>query len=350
MENPDLLKPYLAKLMKHQDLSEAEAEQAMQIIMTGLASPAQIGGYLVALRMKGETVPEIIGSARAMRAQASPIPLALNGGPLLDTAGTGGDGAHTFNISTTAAFIIAGAGKRVAKHGNRAASSQCGSADVLGELGVNLDLAPDQVARCIEAVGIGFLFAPRFHPAMKHAIGPRRELGQRTIFNLLGPLTNPAGATHQLIGVYDPSLTHPLAQVLGGLGGKAAFVVHGHGGLDELTTSGPNQVSHLSQGEVKTSSLDAQQLGLRPASPDDLRGGLPDENAAILRRLLQGEDDSPRRDVVLLNAAAALATEHGDIAAGLQAAQHSLESGAALQRLQALISTSQALAQSAARL
>ena len=192
--------------------------------MTGEATPAQIGGYLVALRMKGETVAEITGSARAMRAQASQADGDARTARVLDTAGTGGDGAHTFNISTAAAFVIAGAGRKVAKHGNRAASSKCGSADVLAALGVNLDLTPEQVATCIEEVGIGFLFAPKFHPAMKHAIGPRRELGQRTIFNLLGPLTNPAGATHQLIGVYDPALTQTLAEVLGALGSQAAFV------------------------------------------------------------------------------------------------------------------------------
>jgi anthranilate phosphoribosyltransferase len=194
---------------------------------------------------------------------------------LVDTAGTGGDGKHTFNISTAAAFVIAGAGRKVAKHGNRAASSRCGSADVLAALGVNLDLTAEEVAACIEAVGIGFLFAPKFHPAMKHAIGPRRELGARTIFNLLGPLTNPAGATHQLIGVYDPALTYPLAVVLGELGGRAAFVIHGYGGLDELTTDGPNRVSLLKNGSVKSFELDPIQFSLRRASPDLLRGGDP---------------------------------------------------------------------------
>jgi anthranilate phosphoribosyltransferase len=341
MENPELLKPYLAKVIHHKHLSAMEAEQAMNIIMTGQATTAQIGGYLVALRMKGETVEEIAGSARAMRAQASRVPLAGDGEPLLDTAGTGGDGAHTFNISTPAAFIIAGAGRRVAKHGNRAASSRCGSADVLGALGVNLDLTPEQVAECIQQVGIGFLFAPRFHPAMKHAIGPRRELAQRTIFNLLGPLTNPAGATHQLIGVYDPALTHPLAEVLGELGGKAAYVVHGHGGVDELTTSGPNRLSHLQNGQVSTSELDASDLGLRQAAKEDLQGGEPADNAVMLRALLAGQDTSPRRDVVLLNAAAALATADGDLQKGLVEARRSVESGAALGKLEALIVFSQ---------
>jgi anthranilate phosphoribosyltransferase len=294
--------------------------------------------------MKGETVDEITGSARAMRRHATRIQPFVNGDPLLDTAGTGGDGAHTFNISTAAAFILAGASRKVAKHGNRAASSRCGSADVLGALGMPLDLTPEQVTACIDQVGIGFLFAPYFHPAMKHAIGPRRELGQRTIFNVLGPLTNPAGATHQLIGVYSAGLTVTLAEVLGALGGKAAFVVHGHGGLDELTTSGTNQVGYLKDGRVTSFSLDGRDLGLRPAAPQELQGGEPDENARMLRGLLEGRDRSPRRDVVLLNAALALATEHGDIPRGLQEARHSLESGAALAKLDDLLLFSRAIA------
>lgn len=339
-----MLKPYIAKVMQRQDLSVSEAETAMEIIMTGQATPAQIGGYLAALHMKGETVDEIAGSARAMRAQAGCIPLAPDGGPLVDTAGTGGDGAHTFNISTAAAFIIAGTGRRVAKHGNRAASSRCGSADVLSALGVNLELTPQQVAECIRKVEFGFLFAPKFHPAMRHAIGPRRELGQRTIFNLLGPLTNPAGATQQLIGVYDPDLTHPIAEVLGELGGRAAFVVHGHGGLDELTTGGPNRVSHLKDGKVSTYEIDAAELGLRPAAPGELTGGEPDKNARLLLDLVSGKDTSPRRDVVLLNAAAALAAETGDFKTALEEATISLESGAAKARLDGLVILSQQMA------
>jgi anthranilate phosphoribosyltransferase len=345
-----MLKPFIAKVMQRKDLSAAEAETALEIIMTGQATPAQIGGFLVALRMKGETVEEIAGAARAMRAQASPVHIPHNGAPLLDTAGTGGDGAHTFNISTAAAFVIAGTGRRVAKHGNRAASSRCGSADVLGALGVNLDLTPEQVAECVLQVGIGFLFAPKFHPAMKHAIGPRRELGQRTIFNLLGPLTNPAGATHQLIGVYDPALTHPIAEVLGSLGGKAAFVVHGHGGLDELTTSGPNQVSQLKDGQVTTYALDGADFDLRRVGPDDLTGGEPEENARILRALLEGKDQSPRRDVVLLNAAAAVATDSGDLQAALHEARQSIDSGAALAKLDGLVTVSQQIAHTGADL
>ncbi len=339
-----MLKPYIAKVMEGKHLTTAEAEEAMTIIMTGQATPAQIGGYLVALRMKGETVEEITGSARAMRGQAHHVQVTPNGHPLLDTAGTGGDGAHTFNISTAAAFVIAGAGRKVAKHGNRAASSRCGSADVLAALNVNLDLSPEQTGRCIDEVGIGFLFAPKFQPAMKHAIGPRRELGQRTIFNVLGPLTNPADVCHQLIGVYDGKLTQPLAEVLGELGGEAAFVVHGHGGLDELTTDGPNQLSYLHHGRVSNFTLDAADLGLKPARAAELVGGDPAENARILRDLLACRDETPRRDVVLLNAAAALALEDGDFARGLREAEQALDSGAALGKLDALIATSQALA------
>lgn len=353
-----MLQPYIGKLLNGRGLTEMEAQEAMEIIMTGAATPAQIGGYLIALRMKGETVLEITGSARAMRDQAARIDLAASG-ILLDTAGTGGDGAHTFNISTTAAFIIAGAGRKVAKHGNRAASSRCGSADVLAALGVSLDLTPEQVGQCIAEIGIGFMFAPKFHPAMKHAVGPRRELGQRTIFNLLGPLTNPAGATHQIIGVYDPTLTHTLAEVLGALGSTAALVFHGHAGLDELTTAGPNRVSHLYEGRVTTFTLDAADpsmagaaLGLRRATVDDLRGGDPPENARMLRAILSGADQSPRRDVALLNAAAALAVACCDLSANpleilaerLAEARAALDSGAALAKLDALTSVSQALA------
>jgi anthranilate synthase/phosphoribosyltransferase len=344
----DMLKPYVAKVVQRQDLSAGEAEEAMNIIMTGQATPAQIGGYLVGLRMKGETVEEITGSVRAMRAQATPVPFRKNGHILVDTAGTGGDGAHSFNISTAAAFVIAGAGRKVAKHGNRAASSNCGSADVLAALGVSLDLTPEQVAACIEDIGIGFMFAPKFHPAMKYAIGPRRELGQRTIFNLLGPLTNPAGATHQLIGVYDPALTQTLAEVLGELDSTAAFVIHGHGGMDELTTSGPNRVSQLRDGKVNTFELNASDFGLRSASAEDMHGGTPDENAARMRSLLSGQDGTACRDVVLLNAAAAMATETGDFNLALADAFTSLESGAALAKLDGLIAISQKFAQAVA--
>lgn len=355
-----MLQTYIAKLIANQHLTEDEAQDAMCEIMSGEATPAQIGGYLIALRMKGETVAEITGSARAMRARAASITVAL-GGAMIDTAGTGGDGKHTFNISTTAAFIIAAAGRKVAKHGNRAASSRCGSADVLAALGVSLDLAPEQVARCIDEIGIGFMFAPRFHPAMKHAVGPRRELGQRTVFNVLGPLTNPASATHQIIGVYDPTLTHVLAQVLHELGSHAALVFHGDGGLDELTTGGPNRISHLCEGSIRTFIVDPGAaagnghggLGLHRAGLADLSGGDPPENARLLREILSGADRGPRRDVVLLNAAAALAVDQCELADrpaeilgdALAVAQRALDSGAALAKLEALIALSQRLAQ-----
>jgi len=337
-----MLKSYIAKVINGQDLSATEAKEAMDIIMTGQATQAQIGGYLVALRMKGETVEEITGSARTMREQVARVPVTLDDDqPLLDTAGTGGDGSHSFNISTAAAFVIAGAGRKVAKHGNRAASSRCGSADVLMALGVSMDLTPEQVGQCIDEVGIGFMFAPKFHPAMKHAIGPRRELGQRTIFNVLGPLTNPAGATHQLIGVYDPALTEPLANVLGELGSEGAFVVHSHDGMDELTTGGPNQVSHLKDGSVTTYELNAADYGLRAACDEDMSGADPEDNAQKMRALLSGKDKGPCRDVVLFNAATALSLTTDSFETALDEATQSLESSAALQKLDALVAMSQ---------
>jgi anthranilate phosphoribosyltransferase len=331
-----MIKEVIAKTIHRENLTQTEAEAAMMDIMTGSATPAQIGAYLVALRMKGETVDEITGSARAMRANVVPVPVKKDS-RLYDTAGTGGDGKHTFNISTAAAFVIAGAGGKVAKHGNRAASSQCGSADVLGALGVNLDLTPEQVGQAINEVGIGFLFAPKFHPAMKHAIGPRQELGQRTIFNVLGPLTNPAGADIQIVGVFDPDLTQPLAEVLGELGTRAAFVVHGYGGMDELNTLGPNRVSHLKEGTVTTMTLDPEMLNLPRGDMAELVGGPPEHNARILRGVLNGSLNSTRKNAVLLNAAAALAAESGDLREGLARAKESLESGAALKKLDELV-------------
>lgn len=333
------LKFAIAEVINGRNLTLEQAEKAMNIIMDGEATQAQIGSYLTALRMKGETVEEIAGSARAMRAHVVPVPVELTGigSMLVDTCGTGGDGKHTFNISTTAAFVVAGYGVKVAKHGNRAASSRSGSADLLMALGGNLELTPEQVAECVDEVGIGFLYAVKHHPAMRHAIGPRRELGQRTIFNVLGPLTNPAGATHQLIGVYDPSLTEPMAHVLRALGSKAAFVVHGADGLDELSTTGPNRVSYLKNGEVTTFVLDSAELGFPRASLEDLLGGTPEENAQITLNILNGSDKGPRRDMVLLNAAAALSIDCNDWQAGLEEAKQSLNSGRALATLQAWV-------------
>jgi anthranilate phosphoribosyltransferase len=281
-----------------------------------------------------------------MRDVALKVELPASSGPVYDIVGTGGDGAHTFNISTAAAFVMAGAGRTVAKHGNRAASSQCGSADVLGALGLNLDLTPEQIGGAITEIGIGFLFAPRFHPAMKYAIGPRKEIGQRSILNILGPLTNPAGATIQLTGVFSPALTEPLAHVLGELGSKAALVIYGAGGTDELTSLGPNRVSHLRNGAVTTYNLDPASLGFAPATLEDLRGGPPDEAAVMMRDLLSGKLDGARRDVVLLNAAAALAADSGDFKSALAEVTQSLDSGAALARLDALVEYSKSYAQS----
>ncbi len=341
-----MLKPFIAKTINRTDLSSVEAEDAMNIIMTGQATPAQIGAYLVALRMKGETIAEITGSVRAMRANAVKVQLAKSDQPVYDIVGTGGDGAHTFNISTAAAFVLAGTGRKVAKHGNRAASSQCGSADVLSALGVNLDLTPEQVAQAIEEVGIGFMFAPKFHPAMKHAVGPRKEIGQRTIFNILGPLTNPAGAHIQLTGVFDPALTEPLANVLKDLGSRAALVIYGANGLDELNGTGVNRVSHLRDGVVRTYDLDPSELGLARATVEELRGGTPDESATMLRDLLSGTPSAvngARRDAILLNAAGALAAETGDFKSALDEARAALDSGKALAKLDALVQFSKSV-------
>ena len=331
----------LAKVMERKHLSETEAEAVMRQIMSGEATQAQIGAYLTALRMKGETVPEIVGSARAMR-KAS-IPVQPQTSDLVDTCGTGGDSSGTFNVSTTAAFVVAGAGQKVAKHGNRSISSKTGSADVLEALGINLELAPNQIAVAIDEVGLGFMFAPKHHPAMKHAIGPRRELGVRTIFNILGPLTNPAGVSAQVIGVYDGDLTDTIAEVLGSLGSKAAMVVHGHGGVDELTTVGPTTVSFMRDGQVSAETVTPDALGFSPAKPEDLLGGDAGANAAITHGILSGQDRSPRRDVTLLNAAAALVVggKASGLKEGVSLAADSIDSGAALKVLDNLISFSQ---------
>jgi anthranilate synthase/phosphoribosyltransferase len=334
---PAMLKSFIAKTINRTDLTAEEAEEAMNIIMTGQATPAQVSAYLVSLRMKGETISEITGSVRAMRANALKVKLANPDERIYDIVGTGGDGAHTFNISTAAAFVVAGMGRKVAKHGNRAASSQCGSADVLSALGVNLDLTPEQVAKAIDTIGIGFMFAPKFHPAMKYAVGPRKEIGQRTIFNILGPLTNPANANIQLTGVFDPKLTEPLANVLHQLGSKAAMVIHGAGGTDELNTCGVNRISHLKDGAVKTYDLDPVELGFSLAVMEDLRGGTPDESAKMMRDLLSGKLKGARRDSVLLNAAGALAAETGDFKSALMEATAALDSGKALAKLDALV-------------
>jgi anthranilate phosphoribosyltransferase len=333
-----MIQQSIAKLLDRHDLSEDEAYAAMMQIMAGEATQAQIGGFLIALRMKGESVAEIAGCARAMRANA--VAVTPQRRPLTDIVGTGGDHSGTFNISTTAAFVIAGAGVPVAKHGNRSITSKAGSADVLGALGVRLDIDATQVAACIDQAGIGFCYAVNHHPAMRHAIGPRRELAARTVFNILGPLTNPASAEYIAIGVFGPELTESMAGVLGRLGNIAAFVVHGHGGLDELSLSGSNRVSELRGGQVRTFALDAPDLGLRRAELAELKGGDAADNARITRRILSGQEQGPMRDAVLLNAAMGLAVPDGDWPAALERAQASLDRGAALAALKRLVEVS----------
>jgi anthranilate phosphoribosyltransferase len=343
-----VIRETINQLLEGESLSAEQAEAVMGEIMTGSATPAQIAGFLVALRVKGETADEIAGCARAMRGVV--VSVRPSRTDVIDTCGTGGDRAGTFNISTTTAFVVAGAGLGVAKHGNRSVSSRSGSADVLEALGVNFNLTPEQVGQAIDEIGIGFLFAPHFHPAMRYAIGPRRELGIRTVFNILGPLTNPAGATAQLLGVYDASLVELLAHVLQQLGSRAAYVVHGFGQLDELTTAGPNQVSYFgvapADGRIVTEMLDPHTLGFAAAQPGDLRGGDPEENARILRSVLAGEERGPRRDAVLLNGAAALAVggAAADLEEGIARAAESIDSGAALSTLEALIAYSHRIA------
>ncbi len=291
-----MLKEAILKVVSRQDLTEAEMTRAMEVIMEGEATEAQIGAFITGLRMKGETVAEITAAARVMRAKATRIPIPdglidldrdeinVDWETVVDTCGTGGDATSTFNVSTTTAFVVAGAGLKVAKHGNRAVSSRCGSADVIEALGINLALTPEQVAWCILEVGIGFLFAPQLHGAMRYAIGPRREIGIRTIFNVLGPLTNPANANVQVLGVYDARLTEPLAQVLGNLGGKSAFVVYGEGSFDEISIVGPTRVSQLKDGAVTTYDIAPEDFGLKRATLADIKGGDVFDNARIVRK------------------------------------------------------------------
>ncbi|MBX0330636.1 anthranilate phosphoribosyltransferase [Oscillochloris sp. ZM17-4] len=324
------------------DLGQAEAAMVMDEIMTGAATPAQIGAFLTALHLKGETDAEIAGMADVMRQKATPV---YFDGPVADTCGTGGDSSHTFNISTTAAFVAAGAGLTVAKHGNRAMSSVCGSADVLEGLGVKIDLDAEGVARCLGAAGIGFMFAPKFHPAMRFAGPVRREIGIRTAFNILGPLTNPARARHQVLGVASAALAEKLARALSRLDTVHALVVHGDGGVDELTLSGPNLIYDVRGGKEPTPQTVApEDLGLARAPQSALRGGDVAANVAILRAILSGEETGPRRDVVLLNAAAALVAGDlaPDLAAGLAMARASIDEGRARARLERMVAVSNA--------
>jgi len=310
-------------------------------VMEGEATPAQIGGLLVALRLKGETADEIAGCAEAMRAHV--LTVRPQRDDLVDTAGTGGDGARTINISTAAALVAAAAGAGVAKHGNRAVSSASGSADVLEALGLRLELPPARIERSIDELGFGFLFAPTHHPAMRHAAPVRRELATRTVFNVLGPLTNPAGARAQVVGVYAPSLVHTIAEVLAQLGARRAFVVHGAGGIDELSPAGPNLVCEVVDGDVREREIDGLELGLARCDPDELRGGSPAENAAAIRSVFEGEAGG-RRSAILLNAAGAIAAagQAADLREGLELAREAVDSGAAAVRLDALVEFSQA--------
>lgn len=334
-----MIRKVIAKAAEGKDLSESEMIEAMNQIMEGEATPAQIGAFLIALRMKGETVEEIAGAARVMRAKACQVPTLARalGEPLIDTAGTGGDGSGTFNVSTTTAFVLAGCGLKVAKHGNRAISSSCGSADLIEAFGVPLDLDPARVGECVDQAGIGFLFAPALHKAMGHAIGPRREIGLRTIFNLLGPLTNPAGATVLLIGVYDQRLVRPLAEVLARLGADSAMVVHGEGGLDEVTVTGRTYIARLANGEVSEFVITPEEVGLGRARLEDIKGGDTETNRTLALAVLSGEPGA-RRDMVLMNAAAALlaAGNADSFADGVALAAKSIDSGAALARLHEL--------------
>jgi anthranilate phosphoribosyltransferase len=330
------LRQALAKLVGPEGLSESEMESTMLEVMAGNATPAQLGGFLVALRMKGETVDEITGAARAMRRYATRVPTAHD---VVDTCGTGGDMSGTFNVSTAAALLAAAAGVRIAKHGNRAMSGAVGGADVLEALGVRIDLEPEQIAACLEEVGIGFLFAQRHHPGMRHAAAPRRELGVRTIFNLLGPLSNPAGARAQVLGVFSRQWVEPLAEALDRLGSSRALVVHGEDGLDEISLCGPTVVAELRDGTLRTYRMRPEDFALGRCAPQDLAGGDVRQNADILRRILAGEGTRAQTDIALLNAAAAVyvAGKADDVAAGLALARETIASGAARDKLEKLV-------------
>jgi anthranilate phosphoribosyltransferase len=334
-----MIQEALALLLDGATLARADARAVMEEIMAGEATPAQIAGFLVALRLKGETADEIAGCAEAMRAHVVAVTPAR--ADLVDTAGTGGDGAATFNISTAAALVAAAAGAGVAKHGNRAVSSASGSADVLEALGFDLELEPERIARSIDELGFGFLYAPSHHPAMRHAAPVRRELAARTVFNVLGPLTNPAGARAQIVGVYSPELVETIAEVLASLGSRRAFVVHGAGGVDELSPAGPNLVCEVREGDVTRREIDPQELGVARCAPEELRGGSPAENAETIRRILAGEK-GPRRDAVLLNAAGAIAAagRAADLGEGYALAAEAVDSGAAAERLELLVAFS----------
>lgn len=345
-----MIRKAIARVVEREDLSESEMIEVMDQIMSGGATPAQIACFITALRMKGETVDEITGAARVMRDRALPIRVGksvldldrddinLDRETILDTCGTGGSGTNSFNISTTVAFIVSACGVKVAKHGNRAVSSSCGSADVLEALGVNLNVTPETVERCINEIGIGFLFAPALHGAMKHAIGPRREIGIRTIFNILGPLTNPAAADCQVLGVYREDLVEKLAHVLQKLGCRSGFVVHGLDGMDEITLAGDTRIARVTREGVEVSLISPEQFGLQRSTPSELRGGDALSNAVIVKDILAGVDGAKRR-IVLLNAAFALlaAGKAVDVMDGLKIAAETIDSGRAAKQLEKLV-------------
>jgi anthranilate phosphoribosyltransferase len=337
-----MIREAIGKVVTGTDLDEQEMVAVMHEIMSGEATDAQISSFITALRMKGETVDEIVGAVKVMREKATFVDTGVKtdeGEILMDIVGTGGDGSGTFNVSTTTAFVVAGAGIPVAKHGNRAISSKCGSADVLEALGVDLSMPADKIGKCVREVGIGFLFAPMLHGAMKHAIGPRREIGIRTIFNILGPMTNPAGANVQLTGVFAKELIEPLAEVLARLGMKRTLVVWGEGNLDEMTVTGASYVADANEGTVNTYTVLPEGVGLRRAGLDDIRGSeTPEESAVQVRNVLSGEEGA-RLDMVLLNAGAALmaAGRAEDLSAGVELAREIIASGAALEKLDRLV-------------
>ncbi len=332
-----MLKRFIARVVDGIDLNEKEAGEAMDVIMGGETPSTQIAAFIVALRMKGETVQEITGFARAMRARALRI-RAKDGESVVDTCGTGGDGKGTFNISTAVAFVVAGGGCTVAKHHNRSVSSQCGSADVLEALGVDHALSPERAEASLQELGLAFLFAPTFHPATRHAMVLRREIGIRTVFNLLGPLTNPAGATVHLAGLYREDLLQSVAEVLRNLGSKAAFVVHSEDHCDEISISGKTTICQLKQGNIETYQIEPEMMGLKRAKLEEIQGGTPEKNADILLRVLRGEPGPPR-DVVLLNAAAVfVASEKAlDLRDGIEMAREAIDSGRAMKKLEEMI-------------
>ncbi len=331
-----MIKEAIKKVVEKKDLDRKEMIVCMGEIMSGQATPAQIGSFVTALRLKGETVEEITGAVMVMREKATRIE--VGDAPLVDTCGTGGSEKDIFNVSTVSAFVVSGAGLKVAKHGNRGISSQCGSADVIRALGVNIDIKPDKVKECIEKVGIGFLFAPLFHSAMKYAIGPRREIGIRTIFNILGPLTNPAGANCQVLGVYRQELTELLVNVLKNLDTKRALVVHGFDGLDEITITDKTKISELNRGKIKTYNVKPQDFGVRSAKLADIKGGNVGDNTAIVNEILAGRKGA-QQDIVLVNASAALVAGGlvPDFKKGVEMARASIESGKAKEKLNQLV-------------